>query len=186
MNDDASVIKQVRSGDSNAFSLLVRKYQDRLFHCLLNLTGDAHEAEDLSQDAFVQAYLKLRSFGEQSGFFTWLYRIAFNLAASRHRRKKPALSLDRHDDTPGVEPQDSLELPLDKLARDERAVQVRAALETLIPEFRAVVVLREMEGCDYDTIAQILEIPVGTVRSRLARARMELRERLQPLLQELS
>ncbi len=185
MNDDTAVIGQVRAGDSGAFGILVRKYQERLFHCLANLSGDMHEAEDLAQEAFVQAFLKIRTFQGQSSFFTWLYRIAFNLTVSRLRRKRPHTSLgDRHE-SGETEPVDAGENVLDKLARDERAAQVQAALATLTPDYRAILVLREMEACDYETIAEILNLPLGTVRSRLFRARMELRERLQPLLQEL-
>lgn len=164
----------------------MRKYQDRLFHCLTHLAGNAHEAEDLAQDAFVQAFVKLRTFQEQSSFFTWLYRIAFNLAASRLRRKKPQTSLDDRSEGLGPEATDPGESPTSKMMRDERAAQVQAALATLNPDYRTILILREMEGCDYETIADILDLPLGTVRSRLSRARMELRERLQPMLQELS
>lgn len=185
MNDDAAVIGQVRAGDHNAFGILVRKYQERLFHCLANLAGNVHEAEDLAQEAFVQAFLKIRTFQGQSSFFTWLYRIAFNLTVTRLRRKRPHTSLGNPHDSRGVAPVDSGEAAMEKLTRDERGAQVRAALATLPPDYRAVLVLREMEDCDYETIAEILDLPLGTVRSRLFRARMELRERLQPLLQEM-
>lgn len=184
MNDDTAVIGQVRAGDSGAFGILVRKYQDRLFHCLAHLAGDLHEAEDLVQEAFVQAFLKIRTFQGQSSFFTWLYRIAFNLTASRLRRKRPQASLSKGGEAEEADPVDTEEGVEEKLVRSERAAQVQAALATLPPDYRAILVLREMEGCDYETIADILELPLGTVRSRLFRARMELRERLQPLLQE--
>lgn len=184
MNDDTAVIGQIRNGDPSAFGILVRKYQDRLFHCLSHLSRNSHDAEELAQEAFVQAYLKLKSFQGQSSFFTWLYRIAFNLAASRHRRKRPLTTLTQRAEQTGGEPSDPGESPMDKVSRDERAAQVQAALASLAPDYRAILVLREMEGCDYETIADILDLPLGTVRSRLFRARMELRERLQPLLQE--
>lgn len=185
VNDDTAVIGQVRAGDANAFGILVRKYQDRLFHCLAHLAGNVHEAEDLVQEAFVQAFLKIRSFQGQSSFFTWLYRIAFNLSVTQLRRKRTQVSLDGPPDSPGIDPEDPGEAVTDKLTRDERAAQVQAALATLSPDYRAILVLREMEDCDYETIAEILDLPMGTVRSRLFRARMELRERLQPMLQEM-
>lgn len=185
MNDDTAVIGQVRAGDSAAFGILVRKYQDRLFHCLTNLSGNVHEAEDLVQEAFVQAFVKIRSFQGKSSFYTWLYRIAFNLSVNRLRRKRPHSSLGERRESGESEPVDTGESVMDKLARDERAAQVQAALATLTPDYRAILVLREMEDFDYETIAEILDLPLGTVRSRLFRARMELRERLQPLLQEM-
>jgi len=185
VNDDTAVIGQVRAGDTAAFGILVRKYQDRLFHCLANLSGNVTDAEDLAQEAFVQAFLKIRSFQGQSSFFTWLYRIAFNLTVSRLRRKRPQGTLSDGREAGEPEPVDPGENVMDKLVRDERAAQVQAALATLTPDYRAILVLREMEGCDYETIADILDLPLGTVRSRLSRARMELRERLQPMLQEL-
>jgi RNA polymerase sigma-70 factor, ECF subfamily len=158
VNDDAQLIDDALAGNSAAFGRLVTKYQDRLYNTLVHVVGSTHEAYDVAQDAFVQAFLKLESFHHNSAFYTWLYRIAFNVA---------------RDDA-----------PTDRLDREERVAQVRAALDGLTEEFRTVLVLREIDGCCYETIADILDLPVGTVRSRLHRARLELREQLREVVQE--
>ncbi len=184
MSDDAQLIDETLAGDRAAFGQLVRKYQGRLFNTLLHVVGSREEAEDVSQEAFVQAFVKLDTFGGRSAFYTWLYRIAFNLSVSRRRRKRAEVSIDEHRERTGNEPQDTGQGPTDQLLRDEQVEQVRTAIETLGSEYRAILVLREMEGCCYETIAEILELPLGTVRSRLHRARLQLRDQLQDILQE--
>jgi RNA polymerase sigma-70 factor (ECF subfamily) len=184
VQDDAQLILATRRGDQAAYGSLVRKYQDRLFTALVQVCGGREEAEDAAQDAFVQAYLKLTSFEGQSSFYTWLYRIAFNTAISRRRRKRPDLSIDRSREQTGNEPIDGSEGAEELLLRRERAGMVQRALGQLNTEHRAILVLREMEGCDYDEIAEILDLPVGTVRSRLHRARLQLKEHLSTLLGE--
>jgi len=152
------------------------------------VVGDHQEAEDLVQEAFIQAYVKLDSFQGHSSFYTWLYRIAFNVSASRRRRKKPLVSMTAaRDDEPssGIEPQDRGESPGERLLREERAGMVQAALAAIDEDYRNILVLREIEGCDYETISEILDLPIGTVRSRLHRARSELRERLKTSLVEV-
>lgn len=184
MNDqDAQLIDQALAGDSSAFGLLVRKYQDRLFNSLVHMVGCEEDARDVAQDAFVQAYVKLDTFKREAGFYTWLYRIAFNVSISRKRRKRPVVSVEAQRESAGLEPVDEA-LPTEGLEQSERVQQVRAAISLLTEEHRQVLVLREMDGCDYETISEMLEVPVGTVRSRLHRARMQLREQLQEYLQE--
>ena len=136
------------------------------------------------QDAFVQAFLKLDSFQRTAAFYTWLYRIAFNVAVTRKRRANPTASIEQARESSGEDPVAATEDPVEHLEQQERAVQVHAALATLSEEFRTVVVLREMDGCPYETIAEMLDLPVGTVRSRLHRARIQLREQLKDALQE--
>jgi RNA polymerase sigma-70 factor (ECF subfamily) len=148
------------------------------------VVGSREEAEDVSQEAFVQAFVKLDSFGGRSAFYTWLYRIAFNVSVSRRRRRRAEVSIDLHRERTGDEPPDSGDGPSEQLLREEQVRQVRGAIDALSEEHRAILVLREMEGCCYDTIAEILELPVGTVRSRLHRARLQLREQLREMLQE--
>jgi RNA polymerase sigma-70 factor (ECF subfamily) len=184
VQDDAQLILATRRGEPAAFGQLVRKYQDRLFTALVHVCGGREEAEDTAQDAFVQAYLKLASFEGQSSFYTWLYRIAFNTAISRRRRMRPDVSIDRGRELTGHEPADGSEGAEELLLRQERATMVQQALNQLNAEHRAILVLREMEGCDYDAIAEILELPVGTVRSRLHRARLQLKEHLSAILGE--
>jgi RNA polymerase sigma-70 factor (ECF subfamily) len=178
VNDESFLIDQSLQGNTGAFGQLVQRHQDRLYNALVHLVGDRVEAEDIAQEAFVQAFLKLRTFQRQSAFYTWLYRIAFNNAVSRKRRKRLEVSIDQGREQSGLEPSDDGEAPGDRLLREEQARQVREGLALLSEEHRAILVLREIEGCDYDAIAQILDINIGTVRSRLHRARAHLREKL--------
>ncbi len=184
MNDDAQLIEHALAGDRAAFGQLVRKYQGRLFNTLLHVVGRREEAEDVVQEAFVQAFVKLDTFKQKSAFYTWLYRIAFNVSVSRRRRKKVEVSVDQHREQTGEEPRDGGDGPGELLLREEQVQQVRVALDSLNEEHRIILVLREMEGCCYETIADILQLPVGTVRSRLHRARLQLREQLKDVLQE--
>ncbi len=165
----------------------MERYQNRLFNTLLPLSASREEAEDLTQDAFVQAFTKLRTFQQQSAFYTWLYRIAFNLALGRKRRRRRSeISVEQAREVTGVEPVDAGDAPGERMERTERVNQVRGALDALSEEHRSILVLREMEGCCYETIAEILDLPVGTVRSRLHRARLQLRDQLQDVLKEHS
>ncbi len=179
---DTELIDNTLNGASDAFCALVRRYQDRLVHGMTHLCGSSDDALDIVQDAFVQAFTKLSKFQRQSAFYTWIYRIAFNLMISRKRRERPWVSLDQRMGM-GAEP--AVEsTPLEPLQQQDRIAQVRAALLSLTDEHRQVLVLREMEGWDYDTMASTLNLPVGTIRSRLHRARIELRELLKEVAEE--
>jgi RNA polymerase sigma-70 factor (ECF subfamily) len=184
VKDDVQLIGEALDGDSAAFGQLVTRYQDRLYNTLVHVAGSTDIAYDMVQDAFVQAYVKLETFERSSAFYTWLYRIAVNLAISRRRREKPMASIDHARDVLGREPVDRADPPEARLERHERACQVQQALATLSDEHRTVLVLREMEGCSYEQIAGILELPVGTIRSRLHRARLQLRDQLKGVFQE--
>jgi RNA polymerase sigma-70 factor (ECF subfamily) len=170
------LIHQAVSGDADAFGQLVRTYQDRLFTSIGHLIGDASLAEDVVQDAFVQAYVKLDTFQGKSSFYTWLYRIAFHIAINHRRQQKPAVSVEQNSETLGQMQADHSDCPSDQLERQERTELIQQALTTLSDDYRAVLVLREIEGCDYQTIASITNVSVGTVRSRLYRARALMRE----------
>ena len=184
MRDDTQLITETLGGDTEAFGKLVHKYQSRLFNTLLHVAGNREEAEDVMQEAFVQAFVKLESFRGDSAFYTWLYRIAFNISISRKRKKKPETSIDRQQELSGSEPIDHGEQPTDRLLREERADQLHQAMAALHEEHRAVLTLREMEGFCYETIGEILDLPAGTVRSRLHRARMQLHNELKAILHE--
>jgi RNA polymerase sigma-70 factor (ECF subfamily) len=184
VNDDLQLIDACLCGDSASFGTLVRRYQDRLFNTMCHVVGSREEAEDVVQEAFVQAFVKLASFQHHSAFYTWLYRIAFNTAVSRGRKRRPERSVDAARDAHGEEPMDNTEDVTDRLLREERAHQVQAALQEVSEEHRAILVLREMEGLCYEEIADVLELPVGTVRSRLHRARSQMREQLKEVLGE--
>jgi RNA polymerase sigma-70 factor (ECF subfamily) len=182
--DESQLIDEALAGQTASFGELVTKYQDRLYNSVLHVIGSADEAYDVVQDAFVQAFVKLDSFSRQAAFYTWLYRIAFNLAISRRRRQRPVVSVERTKELTGEEPLDRDDAPGARLQRQERAATVRAALAALAEEYRTVIVLREIDGCDYETIGEILDLPIGTVRSRLHRARTQLREQLKTVLIE--
>jgi RNA polymerase sigma-70 factor (ECF subfamily) len=130
----------------------------------------------------VQAYVKLDTFRGGSAFYTWLYRIAFNLAMSHARRRRKEASLDQMKVSVGSEPVDGRPTADAGLMQEERAEFVHAALAELSLEHRQILVLREIDGCRYEEIAEILDLPVGTVRSRLFRARLEMRDLLAPRL----
>jgi RNA polymerase sigma-70 factor (ECF subfamily) len=182
LSDDASLIAATLAGDSAAFGRLVQQYQDRLYNSLLRVLGSADDAADIAQDAFVQAYVKLSSFRGGSQFYTWLYRIAFNLAMSHMRRGHKKSSLDEMKSLAGAEPVDGQPTADSGLIEQERAELVHASLAELSFEHRQIIVLREIDGASYEEIAEILELPGCTVRSRLFRARWELRELLTPRL----
>jgi RNA polymerase sigma-70 factor (ECF subfamily) len=182
--DDAQLIDEALAGQTASFGELVTKYQDRLYNSVLHVIGSADEAYDVVQDAFVQAFTKLETFSRQAAFYTWLYRIAFNQAISRRRRQRPVISVEQTKELTGEEPLGKDDAPGDRLQRQERAATVQSALAALAEEYRTVIVLREIDGCDYETIGEILDLPVGTVRSRLHRARMQLREHLKTVLLE--
>lgn len=186
--DDQELVEASRAGSAEAFGELVKRHQDRLYPTLVRLTGSAEDAQDLLQESFLRAYRKLGRFRGGSSFYTWLYRLAVNLALShRRRRKGPArlseLWVDRETE---LDPADLSERsdPTLPAERAERDAMIQAALDALAPDHRAVVVLKEFDGLRYEEIAAILDIPVGTVRSRLHRARKELRDQLSDFLDE--
>jgi RNA polymerase sigma-70 factor (ECF subfamily) len=185
--DDLSLVHACRAGQTEAFGVLVRRYQDRLYPSILRLMGSPEDAQDVLQDAFVRAFQKLDQFQGESSFYTWMYRIAVNTALSEHRkhrdrggspRLEPAtlgLAVEPADESPETDPAFALE-------RLEREIMVQSALDELGPDHRAVVVLKDFDGRRYEEIAALLDIPIGTVRSRLHRARIELADRLRSLV----
>jgi len=184
--DDKSLIDACRAGNTEAFGVLVTRYQDRLYPTIFRLTGCADEARDLLQDAFLRAFEKLDRFQGESSFYTWIYRIAVNLALSGRRRRRPVLRLNRDSGSAPIEPAyDAAESdPSAPLQRAERDRMIQDALNALATDHRAVVVMKEFDGLQYEEIAVMLQIPIGTVRSRLHRARCELRDRLRSLVDE--
>jgi RNA polymerase sigma-70 factor, ECF subfamily len=181
--DDQCLIADCLRGRTAAFGELVRRYQDRLYNTVYRLVGNAEDAQDIVQEAFLHAYQGLDSFKGDALFFTWLYRIAFNTAVSFKRKQKTVLRIEagRTDAAGSSEP---LDLSVDSrpghaLERAEQERRIHEALSRLSSEHRAVLVMKDMDGLKYEEIAKIQEVPIGTVRSRLHRARMELRELLE-------
>jgi RNA polymerase sigma-70 factor, ECF subfamily len=182
VSDDASLIDKALAGHTEAFGQLVLKYQDRLFHSVVHWVNNAEDARDIVQETLVQAFLKLDSFQRRSAFSTWLYRIAFNASVSHQRRRHSMGSIDRIRETRNMEPCDGAAGPVEVIERQERCRQVRQAIAQLGEEQRIVLVLREIDGHDYEAIAEILDLPIGTVRSRLHRARLQLRDTLKEVV----
>ena len=182
---EETLIAECLAGRVDAFGELIRPYQDRLYNVLFRVTGSREDAVELLQDALIRAYRNLGSFQGEASFYTWLYRVAMNLALTRKRRQKVrAVSteggengrpLDISDDPERTSPGRELE------AADRRRL-VERAMASLDEPHRAILVLKEVEGLRYEEIARVLELPIGTVRSRLHRARADLRDRLKPLL----
>ena len=182
VKSEEELIRDALQGESQAYGELVLRYQDRLYSAMLHIVGSADEAEDVVQDSFVQAYIKLDTFQGNSRFFTWLYRIAFNNALSRRRRRKADVSIDASKEMSGKEPHDRHEAPDEPLLREERIASVKAAMERLTEEHKTILLMREMQDMSYEEIAEVLQINIGTVRSRLSRARNQLKEFLEETL----
>jgi RNA polymerase sigma-70 factor, ECF subfamily len=188
-NDDAALIERCRAGDLAAFEPLVEKYRQRVWRLAYNTLRDREEAWDVTQEAFIRAYRALPSFRGQSAFYTWLYRIVMNLAADRARSRGAqgrAFGTERvpEEDWERVLPDQGPgdEAPDAKAARLEQRQKIVQALDTLPEHHRKIVMLSDLEGLSYREIADTLEIPMGTVMSRLHNARKRLRDALKPLL----
>jgi RNA polymerase sigma-70 factor (ECF subfamily) len=186
---DQELIDECLAGRTDAFGRLVVRHQDRLYNSLYKMLGSAEDARDASQNAFVQAFQKLNTFRGNSSFYSWLFRIAMNAAISQKRKEKRiSYSIDAVREQSGIEPTDTHESsqPTHSLEVTENQHAVRQALSELAEEYRTVLVLKEMEGLKYNEIAEIVGCPVGTVRSRIHRARAELKLKLKPYFREES
>ncbi|MDD4891702.1 MAG: sigma-70 family RNA polymerase sigma factor [Phycisphaerae bacterium] len=190
---DHELVSRCQDGDMTAFEGLVERYQDRVYNLVFRLSGRHEDAQDITQDVFLRALEHIADFRRQAQVYTWLFRIAVNLAISKRRRGQRVrfISLDaqvggdgRDDGEPtSIEPPDSREeSPPEVLERDERGRQVAQAVSELDEEFRSVLVLKDIEGFDYAQISEILDVPLGTVKSRLHRARNELKVKLRPIV----
>jgi RNA polymerase sigma-70 factor (ECF subfamily) len=180
--DDQRLIAECLQGNTAAFGVLVRRYEERLYHSVYRLVENAEDALDVVQDAFLNAYQSLDGFKGDSLFFTWLYRIAVNTAISLKRKQRVMARMEmRCDNERPMEPLDpsATSRPEHALEQAEQETRVRQALARLSPEHRTVLVMKEMEGQKYETMAELLQVPIGTIRSRLHRARMELRDLLE-------
>ena len=185
---DAELVARVQRGDKKAFELLMLKYQRKILRLLSRFVRDPGEVEDVCQEAFIKAYRALPQFRGESAFYTWLYRIAINtaknhLVASGRRPSSP--SEYENEDGETFDETDNLSdinTPESMMASREIAETVNAAIEALPEELRTAIVLREIEGMSYEDIAQSMACPIGTVRSRIFRAREAIATKLRPLL----
>lgn len=185
-SDDHRLIAECLNGDTTSFGELVRRYQDRLFNTVYRLVDNADDAQDVVQDTFINAYQSLDSFKGDSLFFTWLYRIAVNTAISFKRKRRAMVRIDSGGSNPLIEPLDPSEMtrPGHAMEQVEQEQKIQQALGRLSAEHRAVLVMKDMEGQKYEDMADLLGVPIGTIRSRLHRARLELREVLEQMENE--
>ena len=163
MSEETQLIDLAVQGDRSAFTALVEMNQERLFASMIQVTGSPDEAEEVVQEAFIRAFLKLDTFQRNSQFFTWLYRIAFNSALTRKRRKRARVSLDHWRESNGLEVADPADAVDEPMLRQERVNLVRAAIQILSEDHRTILVLREMQERSYEDIAEILVISIADV-----------------------
>lgn len=181
MATERSLIDNALLGNTDAFGELVRLHQNRLYTAMVHVVGCPAEAEDVVQEAFIRAFRKLDRFRGQANFYTWLYRIAFNRFVDRRRTQRPTRSLEAEMQHIEQRATDTDQSPSRPLELQEQSQRVRFALAKLSECDRAILILREFEECDYTTISEMLGLKVGTVRSRLHRARGHLMEELKQL-----
>ena len=184
---DEEILDEIVRGDMKAFDAIVRRYRDRLLNFVFRFVGDVESAEDIVQETFLRAYRNRDQYPVLLNFSTWLYTIAGNLAKSELRRRKRwrLLSLDWGDDRGGVHLSDETRRP-DLVTESAMAEdQVQRAIESLPPNYREAILLRDVEGLTYEEIAEIVGCPVGTVKSRLNRARLRLQRKLRRLGKEM-
>lgn len=180
--DDHALVSQVKAGQTQSFGELVRRYQDRVFNTCWRICGHMEDARDLTQEAFLKAFQGLDNYRQESGFYTWIFRVAANLAISHRRSARRTRTLVEQQAVLLRSQADSLVRRMEHDATEtsdstcEASACTAALLHALDDDQRAVVVLRDMEGFDYQQISEILGVPTGTVKSRLHRARLILRD----------
>jgi len=184
---DQALIERVQKGDKAAFDVLVLKYQNRIIQLVNRYVRDPDEAMDVAQEAFIKAYRALDRFRGDSAFYTWIYRIAINTAKNHlvaSGRRPPGGDIDaqdaeQYDGATGLREYDT---PEHLVLRDEIQATIAQAIDELPDDLKTAITLRELEGMSYEEIAQTMECPIGTVRSRIFRARDAIDTKLQPLL----
>ncbi|UGQ44592.1 RNA polymerase sigma factor RpoE [Massilia endophytica] len=184
---DQLLVERVQAGERQAFDLLVSKYQRRLMRLVSRIVHDPAEAEDVVQETFIKAFRALRHFRGDSAFYTWLYRIGINTAknflVNQGRRPPTSTEADLEAAAQGEgEPLRDINTPESVLASKQIAATVNEAMDALPLDLRTAIVLREIEGLSYEEISAIMGCPIGTVRSRIFRAREVIAEKLRPLL----
>ena len=185
---DEQLVERVQRGDKNAFNLLVRKYQHKVVNLVARYVNNPGDVPDVAQEALIKAYRALPTFRGESAFYTWLYRIAVNTAknylTSQGRRPPSSdVEADEAEYYGGGEALQEVATPENLALTDEIKRTVFTAIEALPEDLRTAITLREMEGLSYEEIAEIMDCPVGTVRSRIFRAREAIDKKLQPLIE---
>ena len=185
---DQQLVERVQKGDKRAFDLLVLKYQHKIFAVISRFIRDHAEVQDVAQDAFIKAYRALPNFRGESAFYTWMYRIAINTAKNylvARNRRPPASDLDVEDAEffAGNDAMHEMNTPERNLLRDELQAVIDQAFRDLPDDLRMAVTLREIDGLSYEEIAEAMDCPIGTVRSRIFRAREAVDKKIQPLIE---
>jgi len=173
--DDGDLINRFKGGELSAFEDVVRKYQDRVYNLCRYMIQDAHDAQDAAQDVFLKAYRNLKTFKPDASLYTWLYRIAVNTCLDYKKKSRPEQAEDESviDDLTSTEPS-----PEQRYQSKEIGQAIQLALQKLPESLRAAIVLKEIEDLSYEEIAEVLHTSIGTVKSRVSRAREELRRLL--------
>ena len=184
---DLELVRRVQSGDKKAFDVLVLKYQQKVISLVMRYVHDHHLAMDVAQEAFIKAYRGLKNFRGDSAFYTWMYRIAINTAKNHlvsQSRRLPANDIDAQEAEQygGDSALKEYASPEREALRDEIRATIVKAIEKLPEDLRIAITLREIEGLSYEEIAEAMECPIGTVRSRIFRARESVDKELKPLL----
>jgi RNA polymerase sigma-70 factor (ECF subfamily) len=184
---DLALVKRVQAGEKKAFDVLVLKYQQKVINLALRFVRDHHTAMDISQEAFIKAYRGLKNFRGDSAFYTWLYRITINTAKNHvvtQSRRLPANDIDAQDaeQYSGAERLHESGTPDKEMEKDDVHTAIIEAIEELPNDLRIAITLREIEGFTYDEISEAMECPIGTVRSRIFRAREAIEAKIGPLM----
>lgn len=185
---DQALVVRVQKGDRPAFDLLVRKYQHRIAKLVSRFVSDRSEVEDVTQEAFIKAWRAIKGFRGDSAFYTWLYRIAINTAKNylvSQGRRPPATDIEAEEaegTSMGVTLRENA-TPESHLQADEIAITVERAVARLPEDLRTAITLREIDGLSYEEIAEVMDCPIGTVRSRIFRAREAIDAELKPLIE---
>ena len=188
---DAALARAAQTGDNSAFDKLVRRHKDRIFNLCYRFLNDYQEAEDASQDVFVKVFVALKRFRFESTFSTWIYRITVNTCTNRlksgsYRRRKRSTQLPDTEEKAHLAESDELGeksvTPADQVEKKQRMIIIKDAIESLPVKQKTLVVLRDIEGLSYEEITSITGVKSGTLKSRLARARLNLREKLRDVI----
>lgn len=185
---DEELMREFQHGDDAAFAVLYNRYRLPIYRFLARKMGNINRAEDITQEVFIAVVQHAQEWREEASVKTYLYRIAFNRAISEFRRSehKVMVAEKNHDPEDGPPPKEAVssDSPAENYERGERARLVREALQEIEPEYRDAILLKEYENLKYEEIAEILNVAVGTVKSRIFRGKMELKKRLEPIFKE--
>jgi len=184
--DDLDLINSFKNGEESAFEGLVLKYQDRIYNLCRHMLGDPHDADDAAQETFIKAYKNLKTFRPEASLYTWLYRIAVNTCIDHKRRPffESLFKRSYEGEDFAIEQESALPSPERLYEAKQTGVAIQLALKKLSDKLRTVIVLKEIEGLSYEEISDVLDVSIGTVKSRISRAREELKGLLKEFMEQ--